>query len=102
MKVFVAGRIEGRACYGAMTTHHIVPQGRIKKAVRAVNGAQVRALRDSRNLVGCCLGCHLGLVETGNPEAQVRPEDLPAGFQDFLEQYGLEGAVPRHLQAVVR
>lgn len=94
---FCAGRVPGRACYGAITHEHIVPRQRIKLHVKPVSGQQVRALRDRRNIVGVCLGCHLGTLTTGNPLAQVQPSDLPAGFWDFIEQYNLWAALPRHL-----
>lgn len=91
---FAIGR--ARDCYGGITLHHIVAQQRLR---RELEGNQLAdALCDPRNLVGVCFGCHQ-LVEGCSIRVEVA--DLPEGFTDFIAQYGLEGALPRHLQAVI-
>jgi len=102
------GRVPGRQCYGAKTWHHIVPKAKIVKRLTsgkwvdtALTKRITAALADSRNLKQACFGCHLGLIETGNPAAQVTEDDLPAGFAAFVAEYELEPDVPRHLQEVI-
>lgn len=46
------------------------------------------ALADERNLVPTCLFHH----------HEDKPMPLPRGFWDFVDQYGLEPALPRNLQ----
>jgi hypothetical protein len=46
-----------------------------------------QALADARNLVPVCGRCH----------KEESPMPLPAGFAEFVAEYGFEGLVPRHL-----
>jgi hypothetical protein len=83
-----------------MQQHHVVKRQRIRAAWKSLMAAKRRggpkpwgitkAIEDPRNLVWTCLRHHT--EETEMP--------LPEGFHDFLAEYGLEGAVPRHLQDV--
>lgn len=119
MTCFVAGRVKDRECYGAITRHHIVPKAKIRKRfphgakvnpvtgpyyLPRLSGEQEKAavrlpqiVADTRNLIGVCFGCHVGLVETGNPDARVQFDDLPDGFWDFVGEYGFAAVLPRHL-----
>lgn len=102
---FVAGRVPGRACYGGYQWHHIIPQQAIKRHWRSMRAEARRggpepwtltlALYDKRNRLPVCSGCHLGVLETG--KVHVEPADLPRGFWEFVREYDLGGAVPRHL-----
>lgn len=102
---FCAGRVEGRYCYGGLTSHHVIPRQRIKAVWRSLMAEERRggekpwaitkALADPRNRVWVCFGCHLGLVETST--VRVENGDLPEGFWEFVEEYKLWGELPRHL-----
>lgn len=105
-RCFAKGR--HRPCYGRMTVHHIVPQSKIKKehrsllqAFRRAQGPRpwslVKALRDERNLLPACWGCHQ-CVESD--PTKVNLFDLPPGFFEFVSEYGLAGVLPRHLMGV--
>lgn len=104
------GVVPGRECYGIKTWHHIVPKGKI--VARLTSGKWVdkelaekiaAAVADPRDLIDACFGCHLGLIETANPDALEQIKKLlPAGFADFVAEYELEADVPRHLQEVIR
>lgn len=75
--------------------HHIVPVQRLRRWVKPVNGQQVRAIRDLRNQLDTCRPCHEA-IENGT--TRVEAESLPLDFDGFVEQYGVFGALPRHLQ----
>lgn len=92
-------------CSGRLDWHHIIPRGRIADAVLKGRGLtpdlaeQLRvALSDRRVLVGACNGHHLGPVENASPAAQLREDELPCGFWDYVAEHGLEDAVPRYLR----
>jgi hypothetical protein len=77
--------------------HHVVKQARIRREWRRLMAEKrrggpdpwsvTRALADRRNLIPVCLACH----------KEERPLPLPAGFWEFVADYGLEAALPRHL-----
>jgi hypothetical protein len=108
MDCFVAGRVKGRECYGRMTEHHVISRDRlhaffgVPKKGPGSSSAWFRAIvADPRNKKDACFGCHIGLIETGNPAAQVQPVDLPDGFWSFVAEHNLWGQLPRHLQGHV-
>lgn len=101
------GRVPGRACGGRKTWHHIVARARIvtwltqgQWVTKELAQKITAVLEDPRNLIEACKDCHLGLIETGNPAAQVRESDLPDGFWLFVEKHNLWSQLPRHLMGL--
>ena len=81
-------------CAGALEPHHVIPVQRIRRMVQPVNTNRVRAIRDLRNIVVLCSLHHRNL-EAGVyvvDEADLHPE-----FWDYVAEFGLTGALPRHL-----
>jgi len=81
----------------ATERHHVIPVQRLRRWVKPVDGRQVRAIRDLRNQLDVCRPCHEA-VENGT--IRIEASSLPLDFDGFVEQYGLAGALPRHLQEV--
>jgi hypothetical protein len=104
---FAKGR--HRPCYGRPTVHHVISQSRLKREHASLSAAYRRgegprpwsltkALKDERNLLSCCWGCHQ-CVEAR--PILVELSDLPEGFFEFVSEYRLAGLLPRHLMGAV-
>lgn len=79
----------------AAVYHHVCPQNRIDNYLTGDGARSAKA--DKRNGVPICHPCH---DQVEHDRLQVSREQLHPGFKDFLAEYGLGGAVPRHLQEV--
>jgi hypothetical protein len=87
----------GPDCDGRVVAHHLVKKQRIRNEWRSLMAAKRRggpkpwsitkALADERNLVWTCQRHHKEDI----------PMPLPPGFWAFVEEYGLQGCLPRYL-----
>jgi RecJ-like exonuclease len=76
----------------ALDWHHVCPQSRIQRFV--LDAERKAALEDRRNLIPVCRDCHERIERA---VLHVEPHQLPVGFWDFIQQYDLFVALPRHL-----
>jgi hypothetical protein len=87
----------GPDCDGPMQLHHICKAQRIRKEWRSLMAAMrfggprpwsiTKALADNRNRIATCQRHHKEDI----------PMPLPPGFWTFVEEYGLQGCLPRYL-----
>lgn len=92
-------------CAGRPTNHHLISQQRIKRRWETLNAAyrrgmgprpwsKRRCLEDRRNILRVCWDGHHQRVENRLSIA-VEAHELPEGFWDFVDEYGLHAEVPR-------
>jgi hypothetical protein len=91
-------------CDGRVQEHHIVKRQSIRRVWRSLMAAKRRggpkpwsvtkAIADPRNKVNVCWHHHKP-VEEGRLAVP-----LPAGFYGFVNEYGLQGQLPRQLREV--
>jgi cytochrome c553 len=76
----------------AVQNHHVVSQSRLDRLPKEI---RQQAKADPRNALALCYACH---HDETNGRAVVELEHLHPDFNRFLTEYGLEGALPRHLR----